>query len=101
MAKGGERPGAKANKEALEEIQRRLDQCVLKEDFDVVNEEVQRSVASVTVFRTQMKIFEKKFRTDQKYDDELTKMRNAVELTEKAFEKQVSQTNTSVESKIA
>ena len=72
MAKGGERPGAKANKEALEEIQRRLDQCVLKEEFEVVNEEVQRSVASVTVFRQQMKIFEKKFRTDRRYDDELS-----------------------------
>ena len=105
MAKGGERPGAKANKEALEEIQRRLDQCVLKEDFEVVNEEVQRSVASVTVFRQQMKIFEKKFRTDRRYDDELSQTRKNVEKTARAFEKErtpVSQTNSSsVESKMA
>ena len=60
-AAGGERPGAKANKEAMEEVQRRLNECVAKEDFDKMSDEVQRSVAAVTVFRTQMKIFEKKF----------------------------------------
>lgn len=49
---GGERPGAKAAKEAMEEVQRKLEQCVMRDEFEKVNEELQRAVSSVTVFRT-------------------------------------------------
>ena len=56
--KGQPRTGAKANKEALEEIKRRLDNCIYREEFDKSQQGVQRAITSVTVFKTQMKIFE-------------------------------------------
>ena len=37
---GGERPGAKANKEAMEYVQKKLAECVLKDDFDKIAEDV-------------------------------------------------------------
>lgn len=55
---GEPRTGAKANKEALEDIKRRLDSCIYREEFDKSQAGVTRAIASVTVFKTQMKIFE-------------------------------------------
>lgn len=62
------RTGAKANKEALEEIKKRLDECVTKDDFEKQTSDLQRATASVQVFKAQMKIFEKKFLADKAYD---------------------------------
>lgn len=56
--KGQPRTGAKANKEALDAIQKKLDQCIYREEFDKAQASVQRAITSVTVFKTQMKIFE-------------------------------------------
>lgn len=95
-----ERPGAKANKEAMEEVQRKLEQCVMRDDFEKVNEELQRAVSSVTIFRTQLKIFEKKFRSEKQYDDSLSQTKDVMQSIEKSFEP-LSQTNSSVESKMA
>ena len=69
-AKGEKNPrtGAKANKEALEEIKTKLDDCVVKEDFEKATSDVARCLASVTVFKTQMKIFEKKFMSDRAFE---------------------------------
>ena len=97
---GGERPGAKANKEAMEEVQRKLEQCVMKEDFDKVNEELQRAVSSVTIFRTQLKLFEKKFSSEKKYDDSLSQTKDVMKSIDKSFDP-ISNTNSSIESKMA
>ena len=64
-----ERPGAKANKEAMEEVQRKLEKCVMIDEFDELEDKVSMSTTAVTVFRTQMKIFEKRFLADKHHED--------------------------------
>ena len=49
---GGPRTGAKANKEALAEIQRKLDQCIMRDEFEASQAGVTRAITSVTVFKT-------------------------------------------------
>ena len=49
---GGPRTGAKANKEALAEIQRKLDLCIMRDEFEAAQAGVTRAITSVTVFKT-------------------------------------------------
>ena len=49
---GGPRTGAKANKEALAEMQRKLDQCIMRDEFEASQAGVTRAITSVTVFKT-------------------------------------------------
>ncbi len=88
-AKGDKQPrtGAKANKEALEEIRKRLDECVKKEDYDKMSSDLQRSMASVQVFKAQMKLFEKKFLADKEYDSRLISTSNIIQNASKVFDK--------------
>ena len=49
---GGPRTGAKANKEALADVFKRLDDCVMRDEFEKTDADCSRAVASVAVFRT-------------------------------------------------
>ena len=79
------RTGAKANKEALEEIRKKLDDCVVRDEFDKATSDVQRALASVTVFKAQMKIFEKKFMSDRALDSSITATNRLSGNTDKVF----------------
>ena len=84
------RTGAKANKEALEEIKKRLDECVTKDDFEKQTSDLQRATASVQVFKAQMKIFEKKFLADKAYDSQLINTSNIIQNSSTVFQKKES-----------
>ena len=64
-AEKGPRTGAKAHKEALQDVFKRLENCVGREEFEKSDGAVQRAIASVSVFRAQMKVFQKKFASDR------------------------------------
>ena len=55
------------------------------ETFEKTDSDVKRALASVTVFRAQMKIFEKKFNTDRQYDDRLDSTNNLMGKADKHF----------------
>jgi len=52
----------------LEELKSRLDDCVTQKEFYKSTNDVSRAMASITVFKTQIKIFERKFHSDRDYD---------------------------------
>ena len=84
--KGQPRTGAKANKEALTEIKKRLDECLTKEEYEKSSSDVQRAIASVTVFKTQMKVFEKKFLSDTQYQQRVQQTDELLQKATLAFE---------------
>lgn len=45
------RGGAKANKEMLEKLEKRIDECVTKEENMRIIDDLQRATTSVTVFK--------------------------------------------------
>ena len=75
----------------MEEMQKKLAECVMHEDFDPVNEDVQRAMVSVTVFRTQMKIFEKMFLAEKHYESTLINTRGSMKIAEKTFDPQMKE----------
>ena len=62
------RGGAKVNKELLDKLEKRIDACLTREENERINNDLQRALTSVTVFKQQMKIFEKKIMSDQAYE---------------------------------
>ena len=80
------RTGAKANKEALEEIKKRLDECALRSDFDKQASDLQRATASVQVFKAQMKLFERKFLAEREFESRLVSTSKVVSNSEGVFE---------------
>ena len=60
--------GSKANKEALDDIKRKLDECVTIEAFERQSSDMARAIASITVFKTQMKVFVKKILSEKNHE---------------------------------
>ena len=51
-AEKGPKTGARAHKEALQDVFKRLDNCVMRDEFEKADNDVQRALAAVAVFRT-------------------------------------------------
>lgn len=86
--------GAKANKEMLDKLEKKIDdECVSRNDFLGMTNDLQRALTSVTVFKLQMKIFEKKIMSDSNH--ELTKVNTESLLNhrDQVFAKQMSSTS--------
>ena len=54
------RPAGRANRGVIDEIQKRLEDFVPKEEYQKLIDEQTRVMASITVFKSQMKLFERK-----------------------------------------
>lgn len=91
--KGGPRTGAKANKLLIEDLKRKIDECISRPEFDSTQSDLARAMASVTVFRTQIKIFEKKFMSDRSHDSRVLNSSDLVKKASEAFKKQEEASN--------
>ena len=66
---GKMRGGAKVSKELLDQLEKKIDeQCVSRDEHTSIVDDLQRALTSVTVFKQQMKIFEKKIMSDQGHE---------------------------------
>lgn len=62
-----------------------MDEFVTRDEYDQTCSTVQRAMASITVFKTQIKIFEKKFMTDRAFDASTIDSTNLIGKADKVF----------------
>ena len=79
--------GAKANAAAFETINKQLEQFVTLDQHQETIDDMQRAMASITVFKAQMKIFEKKFMSEQNSKVAQVSAQTLLHNTAKAFAK--------------
>ena len=57
----------------------------MREEFEKSQSNVHRAISTVTVFKSQMKIFEQKFLNDRNYDERLASTGNIIGAAQKLF----------------